>query len=109
MEEKLTEVQMPIGRYSLYRESDGMGDSGLSWMIFDHEKTTAEQKYAWVENSAGLVKVGFGIRVGSHYARTFNAQDWWQCSGVTEILEVNEDKTEVRFKTRNSVYVAKSF
>ena len=109
VEEKLTEVRLTPGKYSLYREEDRAGDSGMSWLVYDQEKSVAEGTYSWIPDSAGLIKVGYGIRVGSHYARSYTAQDWWQCSAVTEILEINEEKTMVRFRTRSSVYVAKSF
>jgi hypothetical protein len=45
--------------------------------------------------------------VGSHYGRTYSAQDWWQTTTITEILEerTKENGTKyVRFKTGNSEY-----
>jgi hypothetical protein len=47
-------------------------------------------------------RVGWVIRVGSLYARTYRYQDWWQTSTITEILE--ERKDYCRFKTLNSEY-----
>jgi hypothetical protein len=47
------------------------------------------------------------MRVGSGIARSYSAQDWWQTTVITEILEdkINEDGTEyVRFKTGSSIY-----
>ena len=46
------------------------------------------------------------MRVGSPFGRTFLAQDWWQTTLITEILEERtEDGREyVRFKTGNSEY-----
>ena len=47
------------------------------------------------------------MRVGSAMARSYSAQDWWQTSVITEILEdrINEDGTEyVRFTTGSSIY-----
>lgn len=51
-------------------------------------------------------KVGYVIRVGSSYARTYVAQDWWQTSLVTEILsdETVDDSRTVIFNTLNSKY-----
>jgi hypothetical protein len=59
------------------------------------------------ENQGPRPKVGYGIAVGSPYARTYQAQDWWQTSIITEILE--ETETRVRFRTRNSIYVWEAF
>jgi hypothetical protein len=47
-------------------------------------------------------RVGVAMRVGSHYARTYDAQDWWQTTLITEILEESDEV--VRFRTGNSVY-----
>ncbi len=52
-------------------------------------------------------QVGYVMRVGSVYARSFTAQDWWQTTVITEILEdkINEDGSEyVKFRTGNSIY-----
>lgn len=88
-------------RYSLIRETDGVGDSGSMCEILDFEsyKPIPGETYP---------RVGCGVRVGSPYARSYSAQDWWQTSPITEILEESVDRDGyriVRFKTRNSVYV----
>jgi hypothetical protein len=52
-------------------------------------------------------QVGYVMRVGSVYARSFSPQDWWQTTVITEILEdkINEDGSEyVKFRTGNSIY-----
>jgi hypothetical protein len=54
-------------------------------------------------------KIGAAMVVGSHYARSFSAQDWWQTTPITEILEERTDPEDpdylyVRFKTGNSEY-----
>jgi hypothetical protein len=88
-------------RYSLIRERDGVGDSGLMCEILDAES------YKPIPNET-YPRVGCGVRVGSHYGRTYSAQDWWQTTPITEILEETVDRDGyriVRFKTRNSVYV----
>lgn len=46
--------------------------------------------------------VGCTMKVGSMFARTFQAQDWWRTSPITEILE--DTPNRVVFKTRNSTY-----
>ena len=105
---KITETRLPAGHFSLYRETDKSGDSGMFWQCYDGKIALEERKYEWIKDSSGLVKIGYGIRVGSHYARSFHGQDWWQCSPVTEILSVSEDRKEVKFRTRSSIYIAKS-
>ena len=90
-------------RYSLIRERDGVGDSGLMCEILDAES------YKPIPNET-YPRVGCGVRVGSHYGRTYSAQDWWQTSPITEILEesVNDlGYRTVKFKTRNSIYIWK--
>ena len=47
--------------------------------------------------------VGCSMLVGSLTARSYGDQDYWLTTEVLEILE--ETETEVRFKTKNSIYV----
>jgi hypothetical protein len=57
-------------------------------------------------------QLGASMRVGSISGRSYSAQDWWQTTLITEILEerTEEDGTEyVRFKTSNSEYEWTSF
>jgi hypothetical protein len=92
-------------RYSLIRESDGVGDSGPMCQILDAES------YQPIPD-ADYPRVGCGVRVGSPYGRTYSAQDYWQTSPVTEILEetINDQGYwTVKFKTRSSVYTWKEF
>jgi len=92
-------------RYSLIRESDGIGDSGPMCEILDNES------YTPIPNET-YPRVGCGVRVGSPYARSYSSQDWWQTSPVTEILEESMDSDgnrTVKFKTRSSIYVWKEF
>jgi hypothetical protein len=44
-------------------------------------------------------RVGVAMRVGSVYARTYSAQDWWQTTVIQEI--VSESENEVVFRTRS--------
>ena len=82
--------------FSLRRESDGEGDSGgmstAMWLEGDEVKA---------EHNA-RPRVGVAIRVGAIGARTYQFQDWWQTTLITEILEEREDY--VRFRTTNSIY-----
>lgn len=83
--------------YSLRRERDGAGDSGgMSIAFWETEDGSVD-----VEHDA-RPRLGVAMRVGSLYARTMQAQDWWQTTYITEILEEREDY--VRFKTTNSIY-----
>jgi len=107
----MNEVRLKLGTYSLKRKRDSMGDSGSFWKCYDLEESKEKGEYVWVEDSAGLIKIGYGIRCGSVSARSYSAQDWWQCGGVTEITEVkeeNDEVIEVTFKTGNSIYTARS-
>ena len=88
-------------RYALSRIDGTAGDSGPLCEILDSEsyKPIPGETYP---------RVGCGVRVGSPYARSYSAQDWWQTSPITEILEETVDRDGyriVKFKTRNSVYV----
>ena len=98
--------------FSLRRERDGAGDSGnMSLAIHLNAGPGDEHIY---EHGA-RPQVGAVMRVGSLSARTFSAQDWWQTTPITEILEEwSEDNDSntidcVRFKTGNSTYVWKHF
>ena len=83
--------------YSLRRESDGAGDSGGMSMALWFD----EEGYVSTEYNA-RPRVGVVMRVGTMFARSYNAQDWWQTTEITEILE--EKENYVRFRTSNSVY-----
>jgi hypothetical protein len=92
-------------RYSLVRDSDGSGDSGLMCEILDAEsyKPIPDVTYP---------RIGCGVRVGSLNARTYTGQDWWQTSPVTEIIQEtinDEGYWTVKFKTRSSTYTWKEF
>ena len=80
---------------SLKRLSDGSGDSGARSEAYKY----VNGKYTVFGNRP---TVGYGMLVGSINARTYQQQDYWQTSAVTEILEETEDY--VKFKTTNSIY-----
>jgi hypothetical protein len=87
-------------RYSLARTRDGAGDSGLmSTAIFRGE----DGKIVYENNARP--RVGVVMQVGSFYARTYDPQDYWQTTMITEILE--DTPKRVRFRTSNSEYVWK--
>jgi hypothetical protein len=81
----------------LRRTRDGAGDAGAR-----------SEAIKW--NTDGKIKeivgrrptIGCSILVGSVTARTYQHQDYWLTTEVTEILEEREDY--VRFKTGNSEY-----
>jgi phosphosulfolactate phosphohydrolase-like enzyme len=96
--------------YTLRRTRDGAGDSGqmslaiIPTIDMDTNKATDIEYVNDAEPRIGVV-----MRVGSHYARTFSHQDWWQTTLITEILEERTDPEDanylyVRFKTGNSEY-----
>lgn len=99
--------------FSLYRDRDGRGDSGHMSMAlvptYDHD-TGKVVDVEYIHDARP--QIGYVMRVGSTYARSYSSQDWWQTTVITEILEdtVNEDGSEyVKFKTGNSIYEWKKF
>ncbi len=93
--------------YWMHRTRDGMGDSGSMSMAlvptYDENGKVVDVEY--VNNARP--QVGYVMRVGSGIARSYSAQDWWQTTVITEIIEdtVDENGGEyVRFKTGNSIY-----
>jgi hypothetical protein len=50
--------------------------------------------------------IGCSMMVGSVTARSYSTQDYWLTTEVLEILEDTED--EVRFRTKNSIYIWRS-
>lgn len=102
------------GRFSITRERDGAGDSGmlfrsLKWPEDTTKKCTIDDLERVGET--GEIIVGCCMYCGSHYARTMQTQDWWLTTEVTEILETGEDErgSWARVKTGNSIYLAKGF
>jgi hypothetical protein len=81
----------------LRRVSDGAGDEGgLSQAIAWNADLTFK------EVVSRRPTVGCSMYVGSVTARSYQHQDYWLTTIVTEILEETEDY--VRFKTENSEY-----
>jgi len=100
--------------YSLYRTRDHAGDSGGMCLglvpVYDPEDSTKIIDKTFEDNARP--RVGIVLRVGSHYARSYTAQDWWQTTLITEIVRewTDEDGSEnVHFKTGNSEYLWKKF
>lgn len=86
--------------FSLERESDGAGDTGpMSQILKRKSDGTFEAKY-------GKPKVGYHVRVGSPYVRTFQSRDYWTTTEVIEILD--EKPGQMRFRTQNSIYLWRS-
>lgn len=83
--------------YSLRRESDGAGDAGgMSLALWMDENGQLKEEYN------ARPRVGVAMRVGSMFTRTYDPQDWWQTTIITEILE--EKENYVKFRTTNSIY-----
>jgi len=88
--------------YSLVKVgSPGVGDSGPMSMSLWSEDGKLKQEH----NSRPVV--GRVIRVGSYAARSYDEQDWWQTSLITEIVE--DTDSYVKFNTLNSVYEWRKF
>ena len=102
--EKIGRVMMHPGKYALRRDRDGAGDSGP--LLMSHLYNPETKK---IEHFQNEIVVGCSIECGSITGRSYSAQDYWLTTPVTEILEVNEDKSVVKFKTGNSIYTVKSF
>ena len=82
--------------YSLRRDRDNAGDSGpLCIALWEEDGELKSELWA-------RPRVGVQIRVGALIARTYEAQDWWQTTEITEIISDTEE--EVKFKTGNSTY-----
>lgn len=86
--------------YSLYRTRDGAGDSGPLSVALKRENGE-------IVKGGDRPQVGYAMQVGSFYARTYQYQDYWQTTYITEILEERDDY--VRFRTGNSEYEWKKF
>ena len=93
--------------YWMYRTRDGRGDSGSmsTALVPSYDENGKVVDVQYFDNARP--QVGSVMRVGSSLARSYSAQDWWQTTVITEILEdrIEEDGTEyVKFKTGNSIY-----
>jgi len=81
----------------LRRVSDGAGDMGAR-----SEAIAWNEDRTFKEIVGRRPVVGCSMLVGSVTARTYQHQDYWLTTVVTEILEEREDY--VKFKTENSEY-----
>lgn len=86
-----------MAHYTLRRLSDGAGDQGGESLALWKE---AEQ--VRTEHDA-RPRVGVKLRVGSLYARSCSAQDWWLTNFITRIVE--DTPHRVVFETESgSIY-----
>lgn len=106
MTEQLTKIQMKGSRFSVERLRDGGGDAGALWPFDWDDKEHFGRKLE--DAQWGEIRIGSGVFCGAWRTTMFGADTFWQTTPVTEILEVNEQRTYVKFKTRNSLYEAKS-
>jgi len=90
--------------YSMYKIGDrNCGDSGGMSMCFWNDETIKETSARVKWEHDARPRVGVHMRVGSVFARTMQAQDWWQTNEITEILE--DTPNYVKFKTKSgSIY-----
>lgn len=81
------------------------GDSGpMSDAVYLDEDGNPKREHE------AIPRVGAVMIVGSIIARTYEAQDYWKTTIITEILEEKEvdGRTHIKFKTKNSTYLWKS-
>ena len=82
--------------YALY-STDGRGDSGPMSDCITRDGIKTRHP-----------RVGGCMMVGSPYARTYQAQDYWRTSEIMEIISKSKD--EVVFRTRTgSIYTWSEF
>ena len=110
----MEKFQLKGSRFSITRESDGAGDSGMLFRSLKWpEDKTKQYTIDDLERvgETGEIIVGCCMYCGSPYARTMQSQDWWLTSEVSEILETGEDEkgSWARVKTGNSIYLARGF
>lgn len=86
--------------YSLHRTRDGAGDSGQMSVALRRGENG-------IEEGGNRPRIGYAMRVGSIYARTYSPQDYWTTTYVTKILEDTEER--VVFETGNSEYIWEKF
>lgn len=90
--------------YWMYREDGRVGDSGpMSDMII-------KRKGVAVREADARPEVGGVMQVGTYFARSYTAQDYWQTTKIEEILkeETVDGRDTVTFRTQNSVYTWKN-
>jgi hypothetical protein len=74
-------------------DKKGRGDSGPMSVAIEAKNGTFS-----LENNA-RPRVGVAMRVGTMFARSYQAQDWWQTTPIAEI--VKDTPEEVVFRTRS--------
>lgn len=91
--------------YGLYRiqPDDGAGDAGPKCIFWKKDEDTD----TWQPVDQERPKVGCMVEVGSLIPRTFQQQDYWVTTPITEILF--EFGPICVFKTKNSVYLWREF
>ena len=102
----MKEIRLDGIKGRLTRERDGAGDAGYFY-AFDIEES--EDGVREINQENGKIVVGKHVFCGAIFASMFGADTYWMTTKVSEILEVNEDKTFCRFKTGNSIYSLKVF
>lgn len=90
--------------YSLRRikPADNAGDSGL---LFELIAIGKDDNIIRLRQPVKPLK-GYSVKVGSHYARSYQAQDWWMTTPITKIIseKIKDGNLVVIFKTQNSTY-----
>jgi len=101
--EKVDQIQLKIGRYSLTRTRDSAGDSGIVLSSLSEPEGAKFHTDLIAEDANGLLKKGNWCEVGSISSRSY-----FRCTPITKFLEVEKDEQgeviRVLFKTLNSEY-----
>lgn len=82
-----------------------VGDSGK---LFEMYKLDINSEQVIKHDDPIKPEIGYAVRVGSLFARSYSNQDYWTTTPVTQILEektFEDGAIEMKFKTRNSVYL----
>lgn len=90
-------IKLKGNAFRLRRELDQMGDESRALKTID--PTTGA-----TIGELNEVHIGGRLLIGVP-----NATRWWLTSIVTEFLEVSDDLTYLRFKTKNSIYTLRAY
>jgi len=104
---KLDEIQLKIGKYSLIRTRDGRGDSGIALTSLCEPEGSKFHTDLKVEGGNGLLKKGNWHEVGAITSTYF------RCTPITKFIDVEKDDNSevirVLFRTLNSEYEVRVF
>ena len=76
------------------KNNTNKGDSGGLYILFRMDENGEIEKRSDIRPT-----VGWAVRVGSPYARSYSSKDYWTTTPIVEVLSDSPD--EVVFKTRS--------